>query len=115
MAAFAARALPRVGWITEQRSGANDNREEYNDEKNLQTRRPQGFDCHGADRLCLADPPLDETLLRPEANGLRHLGAFAVRPSIALPRLLEGATLRFNSEIRSLDEIDADLAAGADR
>lgn len=57
----------------------------------------------------LADPPLDEALLQPEANGLRHLGAFAVRPSVALPRLLEGATLRFNAEIRSLDDLDADL------
>jgi len=57
----------------------------------------------------LADPPLDETLLQGERAGLRYPGAFAVRPSVALPRLLDGATLRFNTSIRSLDDIDADL------
>jgi tRNA 5-methylaminomethyl-2-thiouridine biosynthesis bifunctional protein len=62
----------------------------------------------------LADPPLDASILqaadpRNAAAGLRHLGAIAVRPSEALPHLLAGATLRFNTTIRSLDEIEADI------
>ncbi len=62
----------------------------------------------------LADPPLDPTILAPldpadPASGVRHIGALAVRPEIALPRLLKGATFRFNTDIRSLTDIDADL------
>ncbi len=57
----------------------------------------------------LADPPLDETLLQPAHPGLRHRGAIAVRPAAALPRMLEGATLRFDTMITSIDHIDADL------
>ena len=62
----------------------------------------------------LADPPLDAAILQPldpanPARGIRHIGAIAVRPAEALPRLLEGATLRFNTAIASLSDIDADL------
>ncbi|MDP3739924.1 MAG: tRNA (5-methylaminomethyl-2-thiouridine)(34)-methyltransferase MnmD [Hyphomonadaceae bacterium] len=71
--------------------------------------RPRGPKEQQRFTKLLADPPLDESLLQPKADGLRHLGAFAVRPSIALPRLLEGATLRFNTNIPSLDDVDADL------
>ena len=71
--------------------------------------RPRGAKEQQRFAKLLADPPLDESLLQPEASGLRHLGAFAVRPSVALPRLLEGATLHFNTTIASLDDIDADL------
>ena len=76
--------------------------------------RPRGEkEEHRFARL-LADPPLDETILQavdPEnaSAGLRHRGAIAVQPSQALPRLLAGATLRFNTTVRSLDEIEADL------
>ena len=57
----------------------------------------------------LSDPPLDESLLRPSGSGLAHLGAVAVRPRVALSRLLEGATLRFKARIASLAEIEADM------
>lgn len=57
----------------------------------------------------LADPPLSDALLRPDGAGLRHVGAVAVRPSLALPRLIEGASLRFNTAITSPHEVDADL------
>lgn len=57
----------------------------------------------------LADPPLDSAILQSHADGVRHIGAIAVRPAEALPRLLEGTTLRLNTTITSLDEVDADL------
>ncbi|RYD88335.1 MAG: FAD-dependent oxidoreductase, partial [Sphingomonadales bacterium] len=57
----------------------------------------------------LSDPPLDRDVLQQSGEGLRHIGAIAVRPATALPRLLEGATLRFNTHIGSLAELDADL------
>ncbi len=76
--------------------------------------RPRGEKEKQRFAKLLADPPLDETVLRPldpedPAAGLRHLGAIAVRPSEALPRLLEGATLSFGADIHSPDEINADL------
>lgn len=57
----------------------------------------------------LSDPPLDESLLRPSGSGLAHLGALAVRPRVALSRLLEGATLSFKARIASLADIEADM------
>ena len=57
----------------------------------------------------MADPPLDETLLRTEGAGLRHLGAVAVRPEAALPQLVAGAAVRFGARVTSVDGIDADL------
>ncbi len=57
----------------------------------------------------LADPPLDDTILQPHGDGIRHVNAIAVRPAEALPRLLEGATLHLNTAITSLEDIDADL------
>lgn len=57
----------------------------------------------------LADPPLEETLLRAHGAGLRHAGAVAVQPAEALPRLIEGAELRYGHDIDTLDDIDADL------
>jgi len=57
----------------------------------------------------LADPPLDGDILQPSGDGLRHIGAIAVRPVTALARLLEGASLRFNTCVSSLADIDADL------
>lgn len=60
------------------------------------------------DRL-LADPPLDDSLLQPFKQGLRHIGAIAIRPKAALATLLEGATQRFNTSVDSLASIDADL------
>jgi tRNA 5-methylaminomethyl-2-thiouridine biosynthesis bifunctional protein len=62
----------------------------------------------------LADPPLDKSLFRPldpnnPSAGLRLLHAMAVRPSEALPRLLDGAALRFGTQVTSLGGIDADL------
>jgi tRNA 5-methylaminomethyl-2-thiouridine biosynthesis bifunctional protein len=76
--------------------------------------RPRGEKEEQRFAKLLADPPFDETILQavdPEhaAAGLRHRGAIAVRPSEALPRLLAGATLQFNTAVRSLDEIKADL------
>jgi tRNA 5-methylaminomethyl-2-thiouridine biosynthesis bifunctional protein len=62
----------------------------------------------------LADPPLDKTLLWPlnptdPSAGLRLPGAIVVKPSEALPRLLDGATLRFDTEVTSIDNLDAKL------
>ncbi len=57
----------------------------------------------------LADPPLDSDILQSSGDGLRHIGAIAVRPVNALSRLLEGAKTRFNTDVGSLAEIDADL------
>ena len=57
----------------------------------------------------LADPPLDDSILQPFEQGLRHIGAFAIRPQAALAALLEGATLRFNTLFSSLVDIEADL------
>jgi tRNA 5-methylaminomethyl-2-thiouridine biosynthesis bifunctional protein len=61
-----------------------------------------------------ADPPLDHTLLSPldpddPSAGLVHHGAIVVNPAAALPALLDGAVLRFNTRIASLAEVDADL------
>jgi tRNA 5-methylaminomethyl-2-thiouridine biosynthesis bifunctional protein len=76
--------------------------------------RPRGEKEEQRFAKLLADPPLDEAILQAvdkenASAGLRHLGAIAVRPSQALPRLLAGATLRFNTTVRSLGEIEADL------
>jgi tRNA 5-methylaminomethyl-2-thiouridine biosynthesis bifunctional protein len=76
--------------------------------------RPRGEKEHQRFSKLLSDPPLDEAVLRPldpenSSAGVRHLGAIAVRPSEALPRLLAGVRLRFDTAIRSLDEIEADL------
>jgi tRNA 5-methylaminomethyl-2-thiouridine biosynthesis bifunctional protein len=57
----------------------------------------------------LADPPLDRTILQVSGGELRHLGAIAVRPGEALPRLIEGAALRFNTAIASPSDVEADL------
>lgn len=57
----------------------------------------------------LADPPLDADILQPSGDGLRHVGAIAVRPAAALPRLLDGARLRFDTRFLSLEDLDADL------
>lgn len=57
----------------------------------------------------MADPPLEASLLQAEGDGLRHVGAIAVTPGAALPKLLEGAAVRYGRRIASLDEIDADL------
>jgi tRNA 5-methylaminomethyl-2-thiouridine biosynthesis bifunctional protein len=57
----------------------------------------------------MSDPPLDETLLRAEGEGFRHVGAVAVHPVTALPRLLVGADVRFGQRIASFDAIAADL------
>jgi tRNA 5-methylaminomethyl-2-thiouridine biosynthesis bifunctional protein len=57
----------------------------------------------------LADPPLEDTLLLAEGVGLRHRGAVAVRPAEALARLLDGAELRLDTELRTPEETGADL------
>lgn len=57
----------------------------------------------------LADPPLDHTILQPFAQGVLHLNAMAIRPHIALPRLMHGATLRFNMHIATPADVSADL------
>ena len=57
----------------------------------------------------LADPPLDKTLLQSSDQGIRHLGAIAVRPHAALASLMQGATARFNADIGSITDLDADL------
>jgi tRNA 5-methylaminomethyl-2-thiouridine biosynthesis bifunctional protein len=57
----------------------------------------------------MSDPPLDETLLRAEGEGFRHVGAVAVQPAAALPRLLDGAEVRFGQRIASFAAIAADL------
>ena len=57
----------------------------------------------------LGDPPLDDAILQPFEQGIRHLGAFAIRPRAALAQLIEGATSRFNTDVGSLSELDADL------
>lgn len=57
----------------------------------------------------LADPPLDDAILQPFEQGIQHLGAIAIRPRMALAHLLEGAALRFNTDVGSLSELDADL------
>jgi hypothetical protein len=61
-----------------------------------------------------ADPPLDASLLQPldpadPSTGLLLTGAMAVKPSEALPRLLAGASLRFDTCVTKLSELDADL------
>lgn len=58
-----------------------------------------------------ADPPLDESLLRPEGEGLAHLGAMAIDPKRALARLLDGATFHAGSNVVSVDDLDTDLDA----
>lgn len=57
----------------------------------------------------LSDPPLEEALLIAEGDGVRHRGAIAVRPAEALARLLDGAELRLDTEVRALEETGADL------
>jgi len=57
----------------------------------------------------MADPPLDETLLQSEGAGLRHVGAVAVKPEAALPKLMAGAEVRFGARVASLADVDADL------
>ncbi len=57
----------------------------------------------------MADPPLEAALLQAEGDGLRHVGAVAVKPEQALPKLLEGAEVRYGRRIASLDEVHADL------
>jgi len=78
--------------------------------------RPRGETERQRFSKLLADPPLDETLLRPfdrndQSAGLHHLGAIAIRPALALPALLEGATLRFNSEAVSVNAHSIHLAS----
>lgn len=65
----------------------------------------------------LADPPLDETLMRADGAGLLHDGALAIRPEAALHELLAGAHLRLQENLSSPEEAEADLViicAGAD-
>lgn len=57
----------------------------------------------------LDDPPLETTLLQAEGAGLRHIGAVAVKPAEALPRLIDGAEFKYGHDIDTLDDIDADL------
>jgi tRNA 5-methylaminomethyl-2-thiouridine biosynthesis bifunctional protein len=57
----------------------------------------------------MADPPLDETLLQAEGDGLRHKGAIAVRPEAALSQLMAGAEVRFGARVATLAETYADL------
>lgn len=57
----------------------------------------------------MADPPLDGSLLQAEGQGLRHVGAVAVKPAKALLRLMAGAELRLGQRVDRLDEIHADL------
>jgi tRNA 5-methylaminomethyl-2-thiouridine biosynthesis bifunctional protein len=57
----------------------------------------------------MADPPLDVALLSTEGEALVHRGAIAVRPSVALPRLLEGAAFHGGHAVRSIEDLDADL------
>jgi len=79
--------------------------------------RPRGEKEQQRFAKLLADPPLDETLLRPfdpsdPSAGLRHAGAFAVKPSIALSALLAGATQRFNAEAASIAQGQVRLVSG---
>jgi tRNA 5-methylaminomethyl-2-thiouridine biosynthesis bifunctional protein len=57
----------------------------------------------------MADPPLDETLLQAQGDGLRHVGAVAVKPEVALVQLMAGADVKFGARVASVNEIDADL------
>lgn len=79
--------------------------------------RPRGEKAQQRFAKLLADPPLDEALLRPFdpsdlSAGLRHAGAIAVKPSAALPALLDGATQRFNAEAASIGEGRIRLVSG---
>lgn len=56
-----------------------------------------------------ADPPLEETLLRAEGQGLRHTGAIAVHPAVALPQMMADAEVRFGARVASVADLDADL------
>jgi tRNA 5-methylaminomethyl-2-thiouridine biosynthesis bifunctional protein len=56
-----------------------------------------------------ADPPLDGTILRAGTKELMHIGAMAIDPVRALPRLLDGAVFHGGCEITPGQEIDADL------
>lgn len=56
-----------------------------------------------------ADPPLDESILRAGADSLLHLGAMAVDPVHALPRLMDGVVFHGGREVAPTDKIDADL------
>lgn len=57
----------------------------------------------------MADPPLDETILRSDGDALIHAGALAISPSLALPRLLDGARFHGGRDIASPDELEADM------
>jgi tRNA 5-methylaminomethyl-2-thiouridine biosynthesis bifunctional protein len=56
-----------------------------------------------------ADPPLDENLLLARPESLLHIGAMAIDPARALPRLMDGAAFHGGREISPGDELDADL------
>ena len=56
-----------------------------------------------------ADPPLDGTILRADTYGLTHVGAMAIDPVRALPRLIDGALFHGGREIAPGEEVDADL------
>jgi tRNA 5-methylaminomethyl-2-thiouridine biosynthesis bifunctional protein len=76
--------------------------------------RPRGEKEEQRFAKLLSDPPLDGAILQPvdpgnASAGFRHRGAVAVRPSLAMPRLLAGATMRFDTAIRSRGEIEADI------
>jgi tRNA 5-methylaminomethyl-2-thiouridine biosynthesis bifunctional protein len=69
----------------------------------------------------LEDPPLDDALLQPldprdSSAGIRLPACFAVRPAVALAKLLEGADLRFDAVVASIFEREhgprARLASG---
>lgn len=56
-----------------------------------------------------ADPPLDGSILHCSAQQLTHVGAMAVDPVRALPRLIDGAVFHGGRDLASEDEVDADL------
>lgn len=57
----------------------------------------------------LVDPPLEETLLQAQGAGLKHVGAVAVKPAEALPKLLAGAELHYGRRVASVADLDEDL------
>ena len=57
----------------------------------------------------LADPPVDDTILQPLQSGVRHLNAMAIRPHVALPRLMDRATLRFDTDLADTSQLSAEL------
>ena len=56
-----------------------------------------------------ADPPLDESILQAGAERLLHVGAMAVDPVHALPRLIDSVAFHGGREVAPTDKIDADL------